>query len=285
MKKLISALAVTAALGAAAPASAVVVGGIDFGTLPTGVHLETATLAQTFINPLTTAPGTGAGTAYGLITTINGDTTYCAGGGSNCALYYVGQYSGGTFNSATNITFTSNEIKLYYSNAAPVNLLANNSPANVAFIQGLTPWASLTGHGNLSPLLPANVVINANGTLSGVSLNLSTTGLLDVNLADGFGNASVEAFLNGDGIADAAGGFADIAYTDSSNNFVLNQNDLSGGFATGCLDGTAATGAWCWQGTLNIRGVANVPEPGTMALLALGLMGAGLTVRRRRTQD
>ncbi len=52
MNKTITTLLTAAGIAASAPASAVIVGGIDFGALgadPTRTHLETATLAQTFI--------------------------------------------------------------------------------------------------------------------------------------------------------------------------------------------------------------------------------------------
>jgi len=263
------------------------VGGIDFGNLLPGLgHLETATLAQTFINPLGQPNGTGAGQAYGVISTINGDSTYCATPtGTGCTLYYVADFGGATFTSPTDVFLTSNEVKIYYSNANPVNLLGQNSPANVALIQALTPWASMSGHGNLGGGNPPAAVIDGFGNLSGASLNLITTALLDVNTGDGFGNATVEQFLDGNGIPDAAAGFADIAYTESTNNFVLNANDVSGGFSNGCFNGTAATGAWCWQGSMNIRGNANIPEPGTIALLSLGLMSAGFVTRRRSRQQ
>ena len=73
MNKTITTLLAAAGIAAAAPASAVVIGGVDFGTLggaPSRTHLETATLAQTFVN------GNGQNaTAYGFITTVNGDNT------------------------------------------------------------------------------------------------------------------------------------------------------------------------------------------------------------------
>ena len=90
MNKTITTLLAAVGIAASAPASAVVIGGVDFGTLggaPFRTHLETATLAQTFIN------GNGQNaTAYGFITTVNGDTSYCADGSSNCGLYYVANF-------------------------------------------------------------------------------------------------------------------------------------------------------------------------------------------------
>ena len=53
MNKTITTLLAAAGIAASAPASAVIVGGVDFGALgadPTRTHLETATLAQTLVN-------------------------------------------------------------------------------------------------------------------------------------------------------------------------------------------------------------------------------------------
>src|ERR1035438_970913 len=99
MKKILFALTATAALMASAPASAIIVGGINFGTLGNTVDLETATLAETYIN------GVGQNLeGYGYVTTVNGVSGpgYCAS--APCSLYYV-------FNNYTVTAFNGAQVK------------------------------------------------------------------------------------------------------------------------------------------------------------------------------
>lgn len=291
MKKKLIALALAAgtALVVSAPASATIVSGIDFGNMGL-THLETMTLAQQFIDPTTTAPGTGAGQGYGFITTVNGSTSYCTAGGG-CGLYYTVDFGGGTFTSASNIEFTTTTVNLYYLPTF-TNLLTQDSATNLAWITGGTLYASLDGHGNLGGGLAANVVSSAQGSLSGTVLNFTGFGLLDVNLSAA-GDTAFENYLNGDSEVDAIGGRADLSYTESASNSVLNSNDPGttplpdrnnpNALVGACYNGTAVTGDWCLQGTLNTRGTAaEIPEPGTLVLISMGLLGVGL-VRRRRT--
>jgi hypothetical protein len=281
MNRTITTLLVAAGIAASAPAAAIVIGGVDFGAQggdPSRVHLETATLAQTFIS------GNGQNaTGYGFITTVNGDTSYCADGSSNCGLYYVAQYNNTQNFSPTYVEFTNTTVSVFFSNAGSINLLDQDSPTNIATIQGLnggTPWVTLHGHNNLGGIADPSAVLNGAGALTGESLSGSGFGLFDVS---GPGDASVISFLDANLISDAAGNPTDIALTSSFNNFVLNPFDIANGLTAGCADGTANPGAWCYQGTANLRGSTVIPEPGMLALVGIGLLGFGAAVRRRNT--
>jgi len=269
IKVLSAAVAISLAL-AAGSASAIIVGGVDFGVQGLTNHIETTTLAETLI--------LGDGQVlegYGQINTVNGNLSYGVNPGDR--LYFVftnnpvnpNQYTSQNF-SATNVEFTGGVIDVYLG--ATFNLLSQDSLSNLALIQAMTPWVSLTGHGDLGGGLPADVTLAGDGTLTGGSISFTGSGLLDVDTSGAFGIASVAAFLDSDGEPDAAGGFADIALTTSGNNSVLNEFDVCNGVA----------GEWCVSGSADLRGLTSIPEPSTVALLGLGLLGAGVVSRRRK---
>jgi len=248
---------------AAAPASANVIGGVNFGALgesPSNIHLETATLAQQIVT------GNGqSSTAYGFITSVNGNTNYCASG--NCSLYYVAEFNNSQNYSTSYVEFASSTVTLYYANSSNINLLGQSSTDNLAYITGLTTWVTLTGHNNLGGVADPSAVVNATGLFAGDTLTFSGNGLLDVDLA-GAGDDAVKAFLDANQITDAVGDKADVAFTSSANDDILNRFDNT----SSCGTSTPIAGQWCFQGTSNIRGdTTTVPEPATLALLAAGL--------------
>jgi hypothetical protein len=285
MNKTITTLLAAAGIAVAAPASAIIVGGIDFGPQgadPARTHLETTTLAQTLVN------GNGqSATVYGFITTVNGDSTYCADNTANCGLYFVSTATGSqNFSPAAPgtegyIEFTSTTTSVFFSNQPQLNLLSQDSPTNVAAIQafnGGNPWVTLHGHNNLGGSASPEAVLNAVPILTGQVLSGSTFGLFDVS---GPGDPNVINFLNANGTLDAANNPTDISLTGSFNNRVLNPVDVANGLTAGCADGSNA-GAWCFQGSADLRGNTEIPEPSMLALVGIGLLGLGTAYRRRK---
>ena len=281
MNMKLSALAIAAAgLIVSTSASAVIVGGVDFGAF--GFHIDTTTLAESGV---TAAGQTTKG--FGLVNTVNSNSNYSVIPGEK--LYFTFTYTALSVTGA-NVQLGPGTVNIYKGVLAP--LLTMTSDAAFSAIGGLSPWLRLAGHGNLGgpPLLcMAAATVCANGSFTGASLTFTGSGLLDV-VPGGFGIPAVQTALNGNTVVDAIGGLADVLYTTSGNNFILNpldQTDPGPGRAgnnTRCQNGTFTNLDWCFQGSADLRG-ALVPEPATVALVGLGLLGAGFARRRKATPE
>ena len=93
-----------------------------------------------------------------------------------------------------------------------------------------------------------------------------------------YNNASISGV--GAGYLDITGGSAMGTYTAGSG--VIDKNNVKHDlYLTTGFDSLNVTNGWTVTSTGQIKG--NVPEPGTMALAGLALLGAGLASRRRKS--
>ena len=227
-------------------ASAIIVGGVDFGT-PGTTHLESATLAEQLIKK-----DGDMLKGYGQINTVNGNLFYA---GADRLYYTFSNYTAATF-SATKVDFTGGLVNFYLGST--FNTLAQSSVANMAIIQGYTPWATFAGSD-----IGTGFTLSGIGTFIGSNISFNGAGLLNTT----GGLADVVSYLSPNNLF----GGADMTLTSDGANHVLNSHDNT----AGCVNGTAAAGTWCISGSASVQGdtVVNAPEPNVVALLGLGLLG------------
>lgn len=271
-KKLIASVIAGLGLIASGSASAITVGGVNFGNIGLLSHLETTTLAETIVN----ADGQEL-YGYGVINTVNGLSNYAGGD----KLYFVfDQYISNDV-SATNADFSGGSVRVYLR--PEYNLLDFSSEFNFNEIDmnSGTQWVTLAGHTFFPPNATGPDTLRSSGDIVGAAISFTGSGLLDV--VGGLGD--VVAFLDTNTRPDGAGGNADILINTSGSNDILNPNDNTSACAQGGTPGVRATN-WCVAGSADLRGATNVnvvPEPGMLALVGLGLLGMGISLRKRKS--
>lgn len=241
------ALAIAGSLVLAAPASAFVVNGVTVNQDITGATFATTSIYETSVSAVGQVLS-----GYGRINDITGNSAFCAG----CELTFRINNYVVTAISPTEVRFSGGTIDVYVDYTPDFNPnLTGNQATDIANATDGTLWLSLAGHTALLNGIPSN--LRATGQITGPNINFFGGGLLDVT------GGTAGAFFNTNLVADGLGGLADFDFTSSGSN----QNSLP---------------QIPLRGSADLRNPGTIPEPGSLALLGLALLGAGAATRRRK---
>lgn len=260
------------------------IGGLD---VPLGAHFETTQVYEKVV--------TGNGQelrGVGKVDTIQGIATgsLCVAGVNTCELTFeFGGLISQNF-AGSSLEFSGGWVNFYLDThltaAGTFNpFFSSGSAADRAAATNGTLFLTLAGHktvGTTAPFLGDIATLFSTGTLFGTGsdagtgsglFDVDTTGLLNGNTAGA--GAIANSNFDTNSLSANLGGKADFLLTSSFSSAVVPH-------PSECT-GTPPAGAECLAGTTNLRGLV-IPEPGTLSLLGLSMLGLAAGVRRRNAK-